>query len=253
MLKDVGETDWHQTSTIQWWGLLGRFLPFPHFPNFATSPKYMLFIEYHNHIWQVSPQLSCGDIYQIWMWFKEYNRYWFEIENFAYGEIDEWSYSAPHFETQRKPWEVHFWGLRYMILVICKTFYIAQIYLCCFGMFCCCYTYHFANPHADLFSVFCLGYIADTSYVFVCPAPYRIKHKKAGPADTFLAIYMCSTLYMASLYMQLCNSTCEWHTLYGTSHVLLVLRNRINAVVDFTATCHAAYKRIKVCYISQYG
>ena len=52
------------------WGLLRRFPPFRYFPNFSTSPKYMLAIEYHVHIWQVSPQLSCGDTCQIWMIFK---------------------------------------------------------------------------------------------------------------------------------------------------------------------------------------
>ena len=55
----------------------------------------MLAIEYHVHIWQVLPQLSCGDTCQIWMWFKQCNRYFCEIENFAYGEIDERSYSNP--------------------------------------------------------------------------------------------------------------------------------------------------------------
>ena len=35
----------------------------------------MLAIEYHVHIWQVSPLLSCGDTCQIWMQCKEYNRY----------------------------------------------------------------------------------------------------------------------------------------------------------------------------------
>ena len=35
----------------QVWGLLKRFPPFRHFPNFSTSPKYMLAIEYHIHIW----------------------------------------------------------------------------------------------------------------------------------------------------------------------------------------------------------
>ena len=81
------------------WGLLSRFPPFRYFPNFSTSPKYMLAIEYHIHIWQVSLQLSCGDTCQIWMRFKECNRYFCEIENFAYGEIDERSYSNPHPRT----------------------------------------------------------------------------------------------------------------------------------------------------------
>ena len=45
----------------QVWGLSSRFHRFRYFPNFSTSPKYMLATEYHVHIWQVSPQLSCDD------------------------------------------------------------------------------------------------------------------------------------------------------------------------------------------------
>ena len=78
------------------WGLLRRFPPFRYFPNFSTSPKYMLAIEYHVHIWQVSPQLRCGDTCQIWMRFKEWNRYFCQIEYFAYGEIDARNFSNPH-------------------------------------------------------------------------------------------------------------------------------------------------------------
>ena len=52
------------------WGLLSQFPPFRHFPTFSASPKYMLAIVYHIHIWQVLPQLSCGDTCQIWMWCK---------------------------------------------------------------------------------------------------------------------------------------------------------------------------------------
>ena len=77
-------------------GLLSQFPPFRYNPNFSASPKYMLAIKYHGHIWQVSPQLSCGDICQIWMWYKEYNRYFGSIENLAYGEINERSFSNPH-------------------------------------------------------------------------------------------------------------------------------------------------------------
>ena len=78
------------------WGLLSRFPPFRYFPDFSTSPKHLLTIEYRVHIWQVSPQLSCRDTCQIWMRFKECNRYFCEIANFAYGEIDERSFSNPH-------------------------------------------------------------------------------------------------------------------------------------------------------------
>ena len=79
-------------------GLLSRIPLFYYFHNFSTSPKYMLAIEYHVHIWQLS-QLSCGDTCQIWMRFKECSRYFCEIEKFAYGEIDERSFSNPH------PWQ----------------------------------------------------------------------------------------------------------------------------------------------------
>ena len=41
-------------------------------------------------------QLSCGDTCQIWMWCKESNMHFCKIENFAYGEINERSFSNPH-------------------------------------------------------------------------------------------------------------------------------------------------------------
>ena len=80
-------------NVIQGWGLLNQF---PQFRNFSVSPKYMLAIEYHVHIRQVSPQMSCGDTCQIRIWCKKSNRYFGRIENFADGEINEWSFSNPH-------------------------------------------------------------------------------------------------------------------------------------------------------------
>ena len=78
------------------WGLLSQFSPFRYFPNFPALSKQTLDIEYHVYIWQVSPQLSCGDTCQIWTWFKGSNSYFCKIENFAYGEINERSFSNPH-------------------------------------------------------------------------------------------------------------------------------------------------------------
>ena len=78
------------------WGLLSEFLPFRYFLKFSALSKHTLAIEYHVNIWQVLPQLSCGDTCQIWMWFKESERNFCNIENFAYGEIDERSFSNPH-------------------------------------------------------------------------------------------------------------------------------------------------------------
>ena len=78
------------------WGLLSQFSPFRYFPHLPLLSKQTLGIEYHVYIWQVSPQLSCGETCQIWMWFRESNRYFCKIENFAYGEISERSFSNPH-------------------------------------------------------------------------------------------------------------------------------------------------------------
>ena len=81
---------------VQGWGLLSQFSPFRYFPHFLLLSKQTLAIEYHVYIWQVLPQLSCGNTCQIWMWFRESNRYFCKIENFAYGEISERSFSNPH-------------------------------------------------------------------------------------------------------------------------------------------------------------
>ena len=75
------------------WGLLSQFPPFRYFPNFSSLSKHTLTVKYRIYIWQVSPQLSCGDTCQIWMWFEESNMYFCESENFAYGEINERSFS----------------------------------------------------------------------------------------------------------------------------------------------------------------
>ena len=77
-------------------GVTKPFSPFRYFPHFPLLSKQMLAIEYRVYIWQVLPQLSCSDTCQIWMWFKESNRYFCMIENFAYWEISERSFSNPH-------------------------------------------------------------------------------------------------------------------------------------------------------------
>ena len=80
----------------QGWVLLSPFPPFRYFSHFATLLKHALAIEYHAYIWQVSPQLSCGETWQILMWFQESNRYVRKIGIFAYGEINERSFSNTH-------------------------------------------------------------------------------------------------------------------------------------------------------------
>ena len=74
----------------------------------------MLAIEYYVHIWQVLPQLSCDDASQIWMWYKDSNRYFGRIENLAYGEINEPSFSNPH------PWAVVHWSVVKVSVAQCK-------------------------------------------------------------------------------------------------------------------------------------
>ena len=106
ILSNYEEVDQQPESYLQWsmsysgyyqgWGLLSQFSPFRYFPHFPLLSKQTLAIEYHVYIWQVSPQLSCGDTCQIWMWSSESNRYCCKIENFAYGEISERSFSNPH-------------------------------------------------------------------------------------------------------------------------------------------------------------
>ena len=98
----VQQYHWHMV--VQGWGLLSQFSPFRYFPNFSASPKYMLAIVYRVHIWQVLPQLSCGDTCQIWMWCKWSNRYFDRIENFAYGEINERSFCNPHPRSTEWSW-----------------------------------------------------------------------------------------------------------------------------------------------------
>ena len=84
------------SHAIQGWGLLSQFSPFRYFPHFPLLSKQTLSNGYHIYIWQVSSQLSCGDTCQIWMWFRESNRYFCKMENFSYGEISEQSFSNPH-------------------------------------------------------------------------------------------------------------------------------------------------------------
>ena len=102
-LEDPGKTNQFQTTIKHnklGWGLLSQYSTFRYFPHFPLLSKQTLTIEYHVYIWQVSPQPSCGNTCQIWMWFRESNRYFCKIENFAYGEIGERSFSNPH------PWKV---------------------------------------------------------------------------------------------------------------------------------------------------
>ena len=82
-------SSWQQAITRTWGG--------DYWANFLRSAifqfsKYMLAIEYHVHILQVSPQLSWGDTSHISKWFNEPNRYscninFFLTEKFSNGDL----------------------------------------------------------------------------------------------------------------------------------------------------------------------
>ena len=91
--------DW----TVQVWGLLNQFSPFRYFPNFSEWWKQWLPEWYQVHICQVSPQLSCGDTWQIWTWLKVFNLYFCKIKISRNGEINERSFSNPHPWSPLKP------------------------------------------------------------------------------------------------------------------------------------------------------
>ena len=65
------------TKPISFTGLFFQFL---------ELTKHWLPTKYHIHIWQVSPQLSCGYTDQIYMWFNGSNIY-FAKSNIPKGEI----------------------------------------------------------------------------------------------------------------------------------------------------------------------
>ena len=84
---------------FQGWGLLSQFSPFRYFPNFSEWWIQWLPEWYQVHIWQVSPQLCCGDTWQIWTSLKVSNIYFCKINIFRNGEINERSFSNPHPRT----------------------------------------------------------------------------------------------------------------------------------------------------------
>ena len=111
------------------WELLSQFPPFRYFPNFSSLSKHTLAVEYRVYIWQVSPQLSCGDTCQIWMWFEESNMYFCKVENFDYGEINERSFSNPHPWIQSVPARRNC-NSRHIQPLISRTVFIIGNHIC---------------------------------------------------------------------------------------------------------------------------
>ena len=71
------------------------------FPHFSVLPKHFSYWISHLYLMGDPQHLSCGDTCQIWMWFKESNRYFCQIWNFAYGESNEQSFSNPTPESYK--------------------------------------------------------------------------------------------------------------------------------------------------------
>ena len=63
------------------WGLLNLRSLISPWAKFSIPPKYLLDSLHRIHIRQVSPQLSCGDTCQIWMWYS--------IANLFLGDADK--------------------------------------------------------------------------------------------------------------------------------------------------------------------
>ena len=73
-------------------GVIKPIFSVPLIYNFFKMIKTSSSIWYHVHIWQVSPQLSCGDPWHIWTWFEVSNLY-FAKKKKKNGEINERSFS----------------------------------------------------------------------------------------------------------------------------------------------------------------
>ena len=61
----------------------------------SELPSCCLPVWYHINIWQVSPQLSCGDTWQIWTWFEVSNIHFCRIKISHNREINKRSFSNP--------------------------------------------------------------------------------------------------------------------------------------------------------------
>ena len=86
----------HSCDPLQFWERLTKPISsIPLFPNVSEPSKHLLRTEYYVHIWQVSAPLSCSGTCQIWMWFKESNRYFCNNNYVPNGEINERSSKPP--------------------------------------------------------------------------------------------------------------------------------------------------------------
>ena len=69
--------------TGQGWGLLKLRSLISPWAKYSISQKCPLGSLNHIHIWQVSPQLGCGDTWQIWTWYSIHNVCFDIVENIS--------------------------------------------------------------------------------------------------------------------------------------------------------------------------
>ena len=101
----------------------------------STLSKHCLSIEYHVHIWQVSPQLS-SNINMI----KRILKVVHQIKKFTYGEINERSLSIPHrwpfngvYFKDRVPVDVIYWYPIFMTLAVTRYVVMTNSVASCDG------------------------------------------------------------------------------------------------------------------------
>ena len=85
-------------------GLLSHFTPIRYFPFFLHREEPTCYPILHPYLTSV----SSADTWQIWIWFKESNRHFCKIENFACGKINERSTELWYLPSSLT-WSVSFW------------------------------------------------------------------------------------------------------------------------------------------------
>ena len=83
------------------------------FVNFSVSKmllsKYLLDYLHHIHIWQVSPQLSCGNTCQIWTWYTIASMYFGDAEKLGKRR------NGGNWLSNSNPWFIVDWDIRKML------------------------------------------------------------------------------------------------------------------------------------------
>ena len=91
------EAQAHTTGNqyLGWW-LQSQFPLFHYLPSFSESSKCSFLF------WYIFDRCHCSDICQIWMRFKESDRYFYKIEIFLSRDITKQSFSAPTHDPDRQ-------------------------------------------------------------------------------------------------------------------------------------------------------